>query len=166
MHNYLILILMLIIILVAGACGGVGEPEELPPALTLTPAPTADVQGTCDQRGLLEQWLQVVDYQVAEFAAVVEQVEGQSVSQLYSEARALNALQLYIAGLPVPECAVETRELVVEAIGRFLDEMVAVVNGQQHDIRPAAETAQEALTRIREQLDVLIGIMDQVNSGS
>jgi len=151
----------LLLISIVG-CGGIQENENLTSLFVLTPIPTNFVQGDCEDPAILENWIQTLVFNQAEFDNFLNNATGKSRTELYRMTQDLNDAALTVATIPILSCGEEAYNLTIVAMEQTLSAMENYINAERQDLEVILlsskrnfETATQAQLLIIEQLEAL-----------
>ncbi len=147
---------LLFFALFSASCAVTSETAiDLPP-LTLEPAPTTTFSGLCDERGVLEDWLQTVEFQQRDFVMLMRDGIDKSPDDLYLDVEQMARIRNRIAEDPVPDCAEDAFTSIMEAMEVVLRQFQSYTNGQAVDLSDVIQTVEPLITTFENQRDALI----------
>lgn len=143
-------------------CGGVAEREDVTGILELTPLPTGMANGDCTAPSELENWIQTLVFNQAEFTTSLQSASDLSRTQLFRLVQDLNAVAITVASAPVLSCGEESYQLTISAMQATLNDMRAYVNAERHDLDTIIANAQTRFVETQAQHDVLIALLEEL----
>lgn len=159
-------IMVIILLQLLAACGGVGQVVTEPPPLTFTPPPTPFVQGDCTLTTELESWLQTVTLRQREFARLVEDADSKSREALYADVERMGQILNSVSALPAPICAEQSQRAVIDAMILTADGFQAYVNQEREDLTTLVAEARRNFEGAVIALDNLAAQLEQQYAGA
>ena len=154
LYGWLIFILM--------GCGGVAEREDITGILELTPLSTNSINGDCTNPSELENWIQTLVFNQAEFTTSLQNANGLSRTQLFRLAQELNKVAITVASTPVLSCGEQAYQLTISAMQTALDDIRAYINAERQDLDVIIANAQTQFVEAQVQHDLLIVLLEEL----
>lgn len=143
-------------------CGGVSKPEDVTGILELTPLPTSVNQGECTNPSELENWIQTLVFNQAEFTGFLQNAHGQSRAQLFRVVQNLNTVAITVASTPILSCGEVAYQLTVSAMQTTLNDLRAYINAERHDLDAIIAHAQTQFVEAQLQHELLITLLEEL----
>lgn len=143
-------------------CGGVSEQDDVSGVLEITLLPTSLIDGDCTNPSELENWIQTLVFNQAEFTNFLQNARGQSRAQLYRLIQDLNMVALTVASTPILPCGETAYQLTISAMQNTLDTMGAYVNAERQDLDTIITSAQAQFAASQIEQELLIRFLEDL----
>jgi len=149
-----------IVVIVLGACGGVAEPtpERIP--ITFRAPMTPVFSGECANIDPLETWLQSINARYGEFDTFLTLAPQMNDVVLYDQTRRLGEVVAVVSGLTVPDCAVDTQQLMVTTMQATAADFQAYLNDGEGNV---GSLVNDARARFEPALDSYDALLNELN---
>ncbi|MDX1995624.1 MAG: hypothetical protein SF029_24790 [bacterium] len=154
--------LMIALLLLVSGCAVQDRPALERPPLTLAAPPTAIIEGTCDDRAVLDNWLQAISFRQEEFLSLMQTTPGKTREEIYADVEAMAALRDLVNTEPVPDCGVEAQQALSEIMSRILVYFQAYVNGEPIDLAQVVNESLPDYTAAQALLDEPLARLNQL----
>lgn len=157
--------LLLPIMLAACALGDVPNQVTAPPPLSIPPAPSLILEGSCDTTRDLELWLQITTGSLADFQTTMNAAAAKTGAQAYEDTITMAQIRDSASIVPTPDCANDAQLQLTDTMNKAVDAFQNYVNGQTSNISSTvAELNSQFDQVIAAQNDLLARMNTQIQS--
>ncbi len=151
--------LLLLLPIIAAACAA-GAVSSTAIPVTLSPPPTLDFVGNCDNTHELEAWLQTSSLLLTDFQTQMNAAASQTQSEVSTSVIQLAKLRDWVFAAKTPDCAVQLQTRLGDAMNKAVAALQTYANGGQNDVPGTVADVNNQLDAITADQQALIKRME------